>query len=496
MFQVYSSGHLLHDDSLDDYRLFDASLDLELGKTGSFEFTIYPNHPSFDSIEPMKSLVTVSRNYQTVYKGRVLKIKYGFYGEKQVSCEGDLAFLLDSMCPPHSYTGSFSGYLDYVLGMHNRLVDVDQQFFVGKVTVADFSPFTAKQEHEYKSAFDVLNGNMVARSGGYLHVRYESGNRYLDLLSYTADVSDVSGQTIEIGKNLLDISREVKGEGVFSAIVPLGAKLEGSDARLDIKTVNSGLPYVINADAVAFCGGTIYRQVIFDNITNAQTLKTTAESYLSDNYAGEASVEITAADMSGMDASIDSFWIGRWVRVENPHHFNGTQTFLIKKMVIDLLDPASNKIVIGEVKKGLSDAVAEISDAVGSIEEPEAVQPYVMDSGTKGIWTWKILSDNTCEFFGKIPISSADVTTAFGAWYRGAVLFEPTAYEYPVEMTEAPALEATFQTRNGLGAMAWVYSQDAETAQKYVPQCYLIRPSTATGIFGNINIIAKGKVKT
>ena len=62
-------------------------------------------------------------------------------------------------------------------------------------------------------------------------------------------------------------------------------------------------------------------------------------------------------------------------------------------------------------------------------------------------------------------------------------------------MTEAPALEMTFQTRNGMGAMLWVYSMDADTAQQYLPQSYLIRPSTATGIFGNINIIGKGKLK-
>ena len=124
----------------------------------------------------------------------------------------------------------------------------------------------------------------------------------------------------------------------------------------------------------------------------------------------------------------------------------------------------------------------------------EKVQPYVIANGTTGIWTWKKFSDNTCEFFGKIPVTSADVATALGGWFRGANLYDATAYAYPFQMQEAPALEMMFQTRNGLGALLWAFSQSAETAQQYLPQSYLIRPTTATSIHGNINIIGKGKL--
>lgn len=492
MYQVYCGNRILFDGITEDLRLKSADLDLELGKTGSLEFTIYPTHPNYDAVVPM-ALVSVSRNYETIYGGRVLKIKYGFYNEKQVSCEGELAFLLDSMMEPHKFEGSFVAYFDYCLGEHNNQVEPEKQFLRGSVTVADFYPFTV-DEKEYRSTFDTLNGRMVEGTGGHLAVRYESGKKYLDLLSSLADASNVSGQAIEVGKNLLDISREFAGEKVFTAIIPLGAEIEGTDSRVDIKSVNSGVAYLVNTAAAALYGK-IYRQVIFENITNPQTLKTTAESYLAENYAGELSIEISAADLSGIDPQTDFFRVGQWVRVYNEHHFGQeVQVFLIKKLTINLLSPAQTKIVIGEVKKGFTEEVAGISNSVDSIEVPDAVQPYVMESGTTGIWTWKKFSDNTCEFFGKVPILSADVTTGFGTWYRGEVLYEANAYEYPFEMTEAPALEMTFQTRNGLGAMLWVYSMDAETAQQYLPQSYLIRPSTATGVFGNINIIGKGKL--
>lgn len=491
MYQVYCNSRILYDGSTEELILKSADLEMELGKTGSFEFTIYPTHPNYDAVVPM-AFVSVSRNYETIYSGRVLKIKYGFYNEKQVACEGALAFLLDSMIEPHHFENSFASYFDFILAEHNAQVEPEKQFVGGSVTVADFYPFTV-EETEYRSAFDTLTGRMVTSASVYLSVRYENGNRYLDLLSSYADVSNVSGQTIELGKNLLDISREFAGEKVFTAIIPLGAKIEGTDERLNIKSVNSGLPYFVNQTAAALYGK-IYRQVIFDNITNPYTLLTEASEYLATNYTGETSIEITAADLSGVDHTIDYFRVGQWVKVNVGHHFeNETQTFLIKKLSINLLSPAETKIVIGEVKKGLSEAVAGISNSVDSIEVPEAVQPYVMESGTTGIWTWKKFSDNTCEFFGKIPVSG-DVTSALGSWYRGVNLYGSTDYEYPVEMTEAPALDMTFQTRNGMGAFLWLYSIDATTARQYLPQCYLIRPTTASGILGNINIIGKGKL--
>ena len=495
MYRVYCNGLLLHDDQLDDYRLTHATLDLELGKTGSFEFTIYPNHPNYAVVEPIKTNVTVYRYSDMIYSGRVLNIKYGFYGEKQVSCEGDLAFLLDSMVMPHKYSGSFAKYMSFVLNNHNADVEESKRFVYGNVTVGDFTPFDV-DEKEYRSSLDLINAHMLSRTNGYLQVRYVGNTKYLDLLSYTADVSNVSGQTIEIGVNLLDFKRETKSENMFSAIIPLGAKLKDSDIRLDVRSVNSNKPYIVNETAKALCGGLIYRVVIFDEITNALTLLTAGADYLAENYAGESSVEISAADLSGMDYTIPSFNLGQWVRVRNPYHFtDGDQLFLIKKMALDLLNPASNKITIGEVKKGLSDAVAQISDTVNNRTE-NTVQPFVLETGTTGIWSWQKFSDNTCEFFGKIPVYDAAVSTAIGSWYRGANLYDSTAYEYPFTMTEAPALNMMFQTRNGLAAFVWVNSIDAETAQKYVPQAFLMRPTTATGIYGNINIIGKGKLLT
>lgn len=483
MYQVYCNQNLIYDGIEEGLNIFNAQLELEIGKIGMFRFTIYPSHPAYNDIVPMKALVTVQRNYADIYSGRILNIKYGFHNEKQVTCEGELAFLLDSFIAPHTYSGSFNEYLNRILDEYNAQVELEKQFQVGSVTVGEFYPFNVTEE-EYRSAYDTLQIRMVERSDGYLSARYEGGVRYLDLLSFTNITP--STQPIEFGKNMLDIARETNSEDVFSCIIPLGAKIEGTEQRIDIKSVNRGLPYLINEDALAKYGW-IYRIVVFDSITVPALLMTEARSYMETNYDGVSTIEITAVDLSGME-DVDAFRVGQWVNVHDQEHLGDwSQAFLIQKLVIDLLNPANTKISIGKVRKGLTESVTE------SVTTADTKQPFLLESGTTGIWTWKKYSDGTCEFFGKIPVTSADVTTALGGWFRGANLYESTTYAYPVEMTEAPALEMMFQTRNGLGAMLWVFSPDADTAKQYLPQCYLIRPTSGTGIHGNINIHGCGK---
>lgn len=119
-------------------------------------------------------------------------------------------------------------------------------------------------------------------------------------------------------------------------------------------------------------------------------------------------------------------------------------------------------------------------------------QPVIIEQGTTGIWTWNKYSNGTAECFGKINLAQVPVTAALGGWYRSEVLFEATEYPYPVSFSSAPATEMMFQTRNGNGALLWSFSSSAENVKLYLPQCYIIRPTTASSVNGNINVIAKG----
>ena len=531
MYKISADGHLLHDDQT-SLKVMGAKLTLELGKSGLLEFKILQNHPYYQAVQPLKTLIEVKRHELTIFRGRVLDVDYGFRNEKLVTCEGELGFLLDSIVAPHAISTSFSQYLDYILAIHNNQVEAVKQFKRGSVTVADYAPFAVVEDFEFISSYETLNKRMVEPSGGFLQVRHQSGTMYLDLLAPDVNIANQSVQQIRLGKNLLDIKRTTKGSEVFSGIIPLGAKVNGTENRLDISSVNSGSYPITNAEAVA-AYGKIFRVVIFENITNASTLLSEARTYLAENFAAINEIEITAADLSGLNPELDSFEIGQWVQLVSDVHFTQPQTFLIRKMTIDLSRPAETRIEVGRTRQGLTASLGytaesisgfsnRISSLAGSISGMaskvdtaaatataaqntannvasrvtvlEKVQPYVIETGTTGIWKWQKFSDNTCEFFGKIPVTSYDITSALGNWYRGANVYEANAYAYPFKMTEAPAVNMSFQTRNGLAAIAWMFSADADTAQSYLPQCYLIRPVTGTGIFGNINIIGKGKL--
>lgn len=351
MYKIVCDGYTLHDDTLSGLRIHGATLELELGKTGSLMFTIYADHPHYDAVEVMASRITVYRKDAILFSGRAFKIEYGWHNEKRVSCEGELAFLLDTLIPPTAFYGSFNEYFERCVNVHNSQVDSSKQFAVGDFTVAEFYPYEVVSS-DYVRTWDELQNRIIARSSGYLQARYKDGVRYLDLLSWDADISNTSNQKIKFGKNLIDIKRDVDGSEVFSAVIPLGDEVNG--ARVTIESVNNYVPYVSNAEAVAKYG-MIYKVVTFDGVTDPAALKFAATNYLRENYAEISGIEITVADVSVIDTELDSFLPGQWVDVESLHHFpTNPNTFLVKKVRIGITDPAQTLISIGRIQRGLT----------------------------------------------------------------------------------------------------------------------------------------------
>ncbi len=76
MYKVTCDSKTLHDDNLQGLRIFEGKLTLELGKTGAFDFVIYPGHPYYDFVKPVISIVEVYRNELSIFRGRVLTVKY------------------------------------------------------------------------------------------------------------------------------------------------------------------------------------------------------------------------------------------------------------------------------------------------------------------------------------------------------------------------------------------------------------------------------------
>lgn len=359
IYKVYCDNYLLYHSRMENLQIFSPSLDLELNRTGSFSFTVQANHPYYSLIQRMKSIITVYRDDALLFRGRVLEEKTGWHNEKVCTCEGDTAFLLDSVLRPFSYTGTAAEFLAYVLTLHNAQVDASKQIQPGNVTVEGLVTYGTE---EYLSTHETVQKALFELMGGYLMTRLENGVVYLD---YLADITLLSPQTIEFGKNLLELKRTHKGGDIATVIIPLGAKLkdeEGKDTgqRLTIEAVNDGVDFVQDDAGIAQYG-VIVKSVIFDDVTDPEILKQRGQAQLSDSVKLPDTIELTAADLSAAGYDIASFNLGTQVRViSKPHGID--QRFIVVKLTIDPFNPAGNKLVLGGAFEGFSGALQGLAN--------------------------------------------------------------------------------------------------------------------------------------
>ena len=208
MYQVYCDGQLLHDPRLQEYQLLSPSLSLELNKTGSFTFTQYHNHPMAGMVQKLKSVIEVKKDGVVLFRGRPFSSKEGFYRQQDYTCEGELAFLLDSRVRPFEMAGGVTELFTYLINQHNEQVDETKRFQVGTVTVTDPNDYINRSNVTYETTWDILNTRLLNTLGGYLWVRHEADGVYLD---YLADFPYMSTQRITFGENLLDYARTRDG---------------------------------------------------------------------------------------------------------------------------------------------------------------------------------------------------------------------------------------------------------------------------------------------
>ena len=342
MYQVFCDSFLLYNDQLEGYQIFNPKVELELNKTGQFEFTIYNDHPYFDKLKRLKSIVTVYQDGFLLFRGRILNDEQGFHNEKQVFCEGELAFLVDSIQRPYDFTGTPAELFTQLINNHNAQVDAEHQFIVGNVTVTDPNDYISRSDSEYLNTWDSINKKLIETLGGYLWIRHEADGVYID---YLTELALLSPQEVEFGKNLLDLKRQTKGEDIATAIIPLGAKEEGSENRVTIASVNNNVDYVYNQEAVDAYGW-IFKVQTWDDVTEPANLLTKGNVSLNEQVQMLYSIELDAADLATVDKTVTSFHLGTKVRVTtNPHSIN--QLFLVTKLSINLFQPASNKLTLG-----------------------------------------------------------------------------------------------------------------------------------------------------
>lgn len=377
MYKILCDGKTLHDVRDPDYQVITPKISLELNKTGNLDFGMLQTHPHANDINKLKSRINVYEDDDLLFSGRSLTDEKDFQNTGQISCEGELSFLLDSIQRPHNYgtetteVGTADTNIEIfkrLIQEHNSQVEETKQFEIG---VIDIESVTIKSlSTNYEKTWDFINSNFLEKYDGYLRVRHDGNVRYLD---YVKQYGNVSNQVIRFGENLLDLKKYSKAEDIKTAIIPVGAVVENKNVTITTANGHNGTDYVYNQDAVDLYGW-IYDKVDFLDIYDPDTLLEEANKYLQTCINLAITIELTAVDLHMIDVDINAIRLGDLVPCISTQHgimstFGDVSTYyLVSKYELDLENPANNKITLGRTISSLTDTVVGTNNVKGMIQ--------------------------------------------------------------------------------------------------------------------------------
>ena len=382
------------------YELINPQVDLAVNAAGTFTFTMYPSHPCYELTDNTKSIVQIVKDGEAepLFRGRVLSTELGFYNEKKVICEGELAFLCDTIQQNYDYSEGESRktiheLLSFFIQRHNEKAGIDNihSFKIGIVNVTDgdnsnTDNLISAADSTFLNTYESIQQKLIERYGGYLYIRHEEDGNYIDYLS---SPSVTCSQKIELGENLLSFKKNIEADSLVTAVIPLGKERmdggeEGSGSRHNIGGWNASQSITDSKDIFQVTGkvggtttylnclysqsavekyGWIEKVLIFDDVVLPGTLVRYGESHL--KSMGKAlSIELTAADLSGVNTEIDRFKIAQYVRVNSKPHNLENALYVVSKLSLNLTDPTANKICLGTETATIT---GQISNSVSTV---------------------------------------------------------------------------------------------------------------------------------
>lgn len=233
---------LLHDIRT-PYRLLSAKSIEGINKSTGFTFTIDPTHQHYKKLRKMHTNILVYEIYsntrkELVFDGRILSDDEGWNKTREVTCEGELGYLLDSIQRPATYVNvTPEQWMTMVLDNHNMQVTSDKRIHMGICTVlgdgTGVNISTSYRTHIENLAWLtwVKNGDISGTTGSALRMealelKLENVGS-LDIgITYRVHVGDVGWQDWKVN----GATAGTVGQGVRMEAIEI--KLTGADAGL------------------------------------------------------------------------------------------------------------------------------------------------------------------------------------------------------------------------------------------------------------------------
>lgn len=419
-----STETLFYDSQVADLvtAIAEPKLKLELSKAGTLEFKIVPTHPNYNDFHKLSTYVRVELNGEELFRGRVLNIEDNVDLERSVTCEGDLAYLVDSLQPPDktfekdstknqditvnnsaqrnslpadlrpqmpadskiiaranlaeekSRHETPAAHFARYINNHNSQVEEDKRFRVGNITIDGSTTeedFSASGWRDTKDAFD---SDLIKYHGGFLQTRaaQDGGLPYVD---YLKEPILVSSQPIMFGINVVELTEQFKGEDIFTVFVPIGKD------GLTIASINDGSIGIEIADGVQKYGR-IYKTESYSSATTPSELMALGLAYIDANYKIDPfSVTVKALDISMIDSTIGAIHVGSTVTVvSQPHGLRETLT--CTSIEYDIQNPENNEYEIGDPSETLSQKnLGDKQETEAAVSTASARSSYSIGAG-------------------------------------------------------------------------------------------------------------------
>lgn len=342
--------------------LINPKLTMKVNRVSSLTFTMPTDHPLYGHLEMMLPNVRIYKDYELIFKGRIYDIVKDINGNLNVSVENEMAYLLDTVVAPYNIDGNVSDFFTYFLNEHNTRATETQQIQIGECTVTGNGN---RWSDYYHNTFDTLTGKLLDTVGGYMYLHY--GANEVPILGYYDDGLSVATQRIQYGENLQSYFVDSNAKGFATAVVPLGATMDGSirGERITIASVNNGSDTLVNNE-LAQTYGVIYApttETTFDELDDPARIKERGLEVLANKIKYADSVTLSAIDLAYIDPNYDKWKLfDKIVFVDRDSEMF---SYVLTEMSVSLNDPFNTTITLG------SNTLSYIGDTNHRIETTE-----------------------------------------------------------------------------------------------------------------------------
>lgn len=373
MYKIILDKNKIVQDSIDNI-VISPVLTEKLNGVPTLKYTIPYSDKYYQDYQRRISKIEVKYDDVSKFKGRLLNDRLLFNGNKELTFEGELAFLNDIQYPPYEFEGDYGDLFKDVLNYYNSKCDKNKRFNVGQITMTDSNNYITRSSETYSSCWNVISEKILSY-GGYIKLRYVGDERYLDLL-YESGV--VTKQKIEFGENLLDLEEYIDSSEIATVVIPLGAKKNDTKElndniqrtytaeRIDIRSVNNG-KLCIESKLVKKLGR-VERVVNWDDVTIPSNLLTKAKKKCDELILENQSITAKAIDLHYAGNDTPYFKIGDIIPILSKPH-NIETTAILTERTTYLNDPTQDTFSLGTEKKTLTSSVNASSNAADDTAE-------------------------------------------------------------------------------------------------------------------------------